>query len=253
MVDHVLQIILYGFIQLEASQPQFVKTSLEFPSVLTVWSKASWIDFDRSWLSFHDCIFLNIIHGELCNRHYRPRQPLYDAVKGIRYIAQGNDMNPPEPYLFPRFHCLHDIASLIIGKDVDSTSPQIYRNRYFQFLLMLKTSDDLDQRSPFLSHMLAIFKFESRFLSEENTIAILDIVDPDQEFSPTLSRHFAECNLRLLAAVYSKARRLYGEIEPQKSPSLMISPFSLTRAIWNINKGKTKTGAEFNIPYSTKT
>jgi len=118
---------------------------------------------------------------------------------------------------------------------------------------MLKNSDDLDERSPFLSHMLAIFKFDSRFLSEENTIAILDIVDPDQEFSPTLSRHFAECNLRLLAAVYSKARRLYGEIEPQKSPSLMISPFSLTCAIWNINKGKTKTGAEFNIPYSTKT
>jgi hypothetical protein len=33
----------------------------------------------------------------------------------------------------------------------------------------------------------------------------------------------------------------------------MISPFSLTRAIWNINEGEIKTGAEFNIPYSTKT
>jgi hypothetical protein len=200
---------LYRFIQLEANQPQFVKTSLEFPSVLTVWRKASWIDFDRSWLSFHDYILLNIIHGELCNRHYRPTQPLYDAVKGIRYIARGNDMNPPEPYLFAQFHCFYDISSSIIGKDVSSTSPQIYRNRYFQLLLMLKTSEDLDQKSPFLSHMLAIFKFDSRFLSEENTIAILDIVDPDQEFSPTLSRHFAECNLRLLAAVYFKARRLY--------------------------------------------
>ena len=49
---------------------------------------------------------------------------------------------------------------------------------------MLKTSEDLDQKSPFLSRMLAIFKFDSRFLSEENSITILDIVDPDQEFFP---------------------------------------------------------------------
>jgi len=242
---------LYRYIQLEASQPRFVKTSHEFPSVLTVWRKASWVDFDRSWLSFHDCIFLNVIYDELRNRHYRPTQPLYDAVKGIRYIARGNDMNPPESYLFAQFHCLRDLSSSIIGKDVNSTSPQTYRNRYFQFLLTHKNSNDLDSRSPFLSSMLAIFRFDSRFLSEENTIAILDTINPDHEFSPTLATHFAECNLRLLAAVYSKARRLH-ESEAQKSPPLMISPFSLTRAIWSLKKGEIQTGAKFDILSTTK-
>ena len=242
---------LYRFIQLEASQPRFVKTSHEIPSVLTVWCKPSWIDFDRSWLSFHDCIFLNIMNGELHNRHYRPTQPLYDAVRGIQYIARGNDMNPREPYLFAQFHCLHDISSSIVGKDVNSTSPQTYRNKYLQFLLTLKSSNDLDQKSPFLSHMLSIFKFDSRFLSEENTIAILDIVDPDQEFSPILSRHFAECNFRLLTAVYSKVCRLHRDSERQKSPPLMISPFSLNRAIWSIKEGeiKTGTGVRYIIQY----
>ncbi|KIM43428.1 hypothetical protein M413DRAFT_443369 [Hebeloma cylindrosporum] len=186
-------------------------------------------------------MLLNVVHGELRNRHYRPTQPLYDAVKGIRTIARGNDMNPPDPYLFAQFHCLHDLSSSVIGKDANGTYAQTYRNRYFRFLLNLKSSNDLDQKSGFLSNMLTIFRFDSRFVSEENTIAILDIVNPDQELSPTLSRHFAECNLRLLAAVYSKAHRLDRESEPQKSPPLMISPFSLTRAIWSIKEDEIKT------------
>ncbi|KIM43417.1 hypothetical protein M413DRAFT_433890, partial [Hebeloma cylindrosporum] len=53
--------ILYRFIRQESSQPRFIKTSDAFPSILNVWRKESWIDFDRSWLRFHDCMMLNII------------------------------------------------------------------------------------------------------------------------------------------------------------------------------------------------
>jgi hypothetical protein len=140
---------LYRFIQLEISQPRFIKTSQDFPSILTVWGKASWIDFDHSWLRFHDCMFLNIMDGRVLNEYYRPAKPLYDTIKGIQSIARENHMNPSEPYLFTQFHCLHDISSSIVGKRINMTSTQAYRNSYFQWLLCLENSNDIDQIAPF--------------------------------------------------------------------------------------------------------
>ena len=79
MIDPALRKYLYRFIQLEASQP---RTSDEFPSDLTVWRKASWVDFDRSWMSFHDCIFLNIMHGELdCSATCSAMKPVTTVIK----------------------------------------------------------------------------------------------------------------------------------------------------------------------------
>jgi hypothetical protein len=49
-----------------------------------VWGEASWIDFDRSWLIFHDYMFLNMTDGRLLDEFYRPLKPLYDAVKPLR-------------------------------------------------------------------------------------------------------------------------------------------------------------------------
>jgi hypothetical protein len=238
---------LYQFIRLESSRPRFVQTD-RFPSILTVWREASWIDFDRSWLSFHDCMFLNITDGRLLNEYYRPAKPLYDAVKGIRSIARGNHANPSDPYLRSQFHCLQDISSSIVGKGIHMTSPQSYQNEYFHRLLIFKSSIDLLQTLP-LSKILSSCRFNGRLMSEENTIAILNIVDPYHKLSPTLSRHFAECNFRLLAAVYSTIRRLYRENESQESSPLTISPFSLSGAIKNIKNNGDETGAEFAIAF----
>jgi hypothetical protein len=236
---------LYQFIRLEASRPRFVQTSDGFPSILTVWRKASWIEFDCSWLSFHDFLFLNITDDEVPDEYYRPAKPLYDAVKGIRSVARGNHANPSEPYLFSQFHCLQDISSSIVGKG-NITSPQIYQNTYFYLLLILKSSNDRIQNAPSLSQTLGQCRFDGRLMSEENTLAILDIVDPYHTLSSTLSTHFAECNLRLLEAVYSKIREHYRENESQ-SPRLTISPFSFSAAIKNIKSNGDEIGAEFDI------
>jgi hypothetical protein len=245
---HVRQ-FLYQFIRLEASRPQFVQTSDKFPSILTVWCEASWIEFDCSWLSFHDCMFLNITDGRLLDDYYRPSKPLYDAVKGIRSVAWGNHTNPSEPYLFSQFHCLQDISSSIVGKGVDMTSPQTYRATYYHLLLILKSSNDLIQNTPSLSEILAQCRFNARLMSEENTLAILNIVDPYHTLSPTLSTHFAESNLRLLEAVYSKIREQYREDESQ-SPPLTIFP--LSSALKNIKNNGGKIGVEFDIASCTK-
>jgi hypothetical protein len=191
-------------------------------------------------------MFLNITDGRLLNQYYRPEKPLYDAVKGIRSVARGNHANPSEPYLFSQFHCLQDISSSIIGKDVNMTSPQMYRNTYFYLLLILKSPNDRIQNIPSLSQILAECDFDGPLMSEENTLAILDIVDPYHTLSPTLSTHFAECNLRLLEAVYSEIRQLYRESESQ-SPPLKISPFSLSSAVKNIKSNGDEIGAEFDI------
>ena len=238
--------LLYQFIQLEASRPRFVQISDEFPSPLTVWRKASWIEFDCSWLSFHDCMFLNITEGRLLNQYYRPEKPLYDAVKGIRSVARGNHTNPSEPYLFSQFHCLQDISSPIVGKGINITSPQMYRNTYFYLLLILKSSNDCIQNVPSLSQLLADCNLDGRLMSEENTLAILDIVDPYHTLSPTLSTHYAESNLRLLKAVYSKIRQLSRKNETQL-PRLTISPFSFSLAIKNIKNHGDEIGTEFDI------
>jgi hypothetical protein len=238
---------LYQFIRLEASRPRFVKTSDQFPSILTIWRKASWIDFDCSWLSFRDCMLLGITDGGIPNIHYRPAEPLYDAIKGIRSIAWGNQMNT-EHYLFAQFYCLRGISSSLVGEGVDMTSLERYRNTYFQLLLILESSNDLHQKAPFLSQVLAR-NFDSRFVSEENTLVILDIIDPDHQHSPTLSRHFAECSLRLLAAVYSEIHPLFLENESQKSLPLTISSSSLSYAIWNIKKSENETGEQFDTPF----
>ena len=153
---------LYQFIRLEASRPRFVQTSDKFPSILTVWCEVSWIEFDCSWLSFHDCMFLNITEGRLLDDYYRPSKPLYDAVKGIRSVARGNHTNPSESYLFSQYHCLQDISSSIVGKGVDMTSPQTYRATYFHLLLILKNSNDPIQNTPSLSEILARCRFNAR-------------------------------------------------------------------------------------------
>ncbi|KIM36339.1 hypothetical protein M413DRAFT_31757 [Hebeloma cylindrosporum] len=232
---------LYQFIKLESSQPQFVKTSDGFPSILTVWRKASWIDFDRSWLSFHDFMFLNITDGRVLDEFYRPAKPLYDAVKGIRSMALGNHAHPSEAYLLCQFHCLQGISSSIVRKGINMISSQTYRNTYFHLLLIINSSNDLVRMPHSLSRILANCNFDSGLISEENTLAILNIVDPYHKLSPTLSRHFAECNLRLLAAVYSKIRQMYHETESQTSPPLKISPFSLSAAINNIENNGDAT------------
>ena len=228
---------VYRFIRLEASQPRFVKISRWFPSILPVWHKASWIDFDRSWLSFHDCMFLNITDGKLVDNFYRPPKPLYDALKGIQSIARGNEMNPSERYLFAQLHFLNDIPSSIIGEDVTMLSPQTYLKTYFQLL----------QRPPLLSQMLAASIFDSRLLSVENTLAILDMIDPSRTLSPTLSKHFVECNLRLQAAIYSKIWPVQQqEIESQNLPH-WIPPFALGAAIENIKKSDNITGTKHPV------
>ena len=86
-------------------------------------------------------------------------------------------------------------------------------------------------------------------MSEENTLAILNTVDPYHTLSPTLSTHFAESNLRLLEAVYSKIRERYREDEPQ-SPPLTIFP--LSSALKNIKNNRGKISAEFDIASCTK-
>jgi hypothetical protein len=236
--------VLYQFIRLEANRPRFVKTARWVPPILTVWHKVSWIDFDRSWLSFRDSMFLNITDGRPLANFYRPPKPLYDAVKGIRSIARGNYMNPSEHDLFAQFHLLHDISSSIIGEGIHMLLPQTYTRTYFQ--LLHKDTNDLHQEPFLLSQTLVESDFDSCLLSEESTLAILETIDPFQQLSPTLSRHFAECNLRLLAAVYSKIRGLYPENESQSS-LLTISPFSLSRAIKNIKNNGDEIGAEFDI------
>ena len=233
---------VYRFIRLEASQPRFVKTSRWFPSILPVWHTASWIDFERSWLSLHDCMFLNITDGRLLDDFYRPPKPLYDAIKGIRSIARGNGMNPSEPYLFAQFHFLQDISFSIVGKDVTMMSPQTYLKTYFQ--LLHKSSNDIHQKPSLLSQMLAESNFDSRLLSEENTLAILDIIDPSHILSPTLSKHFVECNLRLQAAIYSKIWPVQQEIGSQNLPH-WIPPFALGGAIDNIKKSEKVTGKKY--------
>lgn len=247
LIMHIRKFI-YRFIRLEASQPRFVKTSRWFPSILTIWHKASWIEFDRSWLSFHDCMFLNITDGRLLDEFYRPPKPLYDAVKGIRSIARGNEMNPSERYLFAQFHFLRDIFSSVVKEGVNIMSPQTYLKTYFQ--LLHKSSDDIHRTPSLLSPMLAESNFDSRLLSEENTLAILDIIDPSHKFSPTLSKHFVECNLRLLAAIYCKLRPLLQDSgsESQNLPH-WIPPFALGGAIENIKKNEDVTGAKFNTPF----
>ncbi|KIM36336.1 hypothetical protein M413DRAFT_291726 [Hebeloma cylindrosporum] len=233
---------LYRFIQLESSQPRFVRTSRWFPSVLPVWHQASWIDFDRSWLSFHDCMFLNIADARLLDNFYRPPKPLYDALKGIRSIARGNEINPSERYLFAQFHFLHDIFSSVAGDSPNMLSPRSYLDTYFQ--LLQKSPNDPDQKPSLLSQMLAEPSFDSHLLFEENTLAILDIIDPTHQLSPTLSKHFVECNLRLMAAIYSKTRPLH---QGSDSPNLphWIPPFALGAAIENIKTGENITGAKF--------
>ena len=74
--------------------------------------------------------------------------------------------------------------------------------------------------------------FDSRFVSEENTLSILDIINPDHYHSPTPSKHFAERSLRLLTTVYSEIRLLFLENESQNSKSLplTISSSSLSYA-----------------------
>ena len=243
---------LYRFILPGAIQLRFVKTSQQlFPSILTVWRNTSWIDFDRSWLSFHDCMFLNITEGRLLNEYYRPTKPLYNAVKGIRLIARGNQMNTPERYLFAQFHCLQDISPPIVTRSDSITSPQRYRNTYFQLLLIVESSNDLNhdlnRNSPFLSQKLAK-NFDVHFTSQENTLAILDIIDPSHKISPALSRHFAECNLQLLVAVCSKICQLYWG---SGSRELAISSFSLSSAIHNIKKSGNETGAGLDMLYYT--
>ena len=233
---------LYRFIQLEASKPRFVKTSRWFPSILTIWHKPSWIDFDRSWLSLHDWMFLNVTDSRLLDDFYRPPKPLYDAVKGIRSIARGNEMNPSERYLFSQFHFLHDISSSIVGAGVNTLSPQTYLKTYFQ--LLYKNSNDFHGKPPLLSQMLVESHFDSRLLFEENTLAILDIIDPSHKLSPTLSKYFLECNLRLLAAIYSKICPLQQEIQPQDLPH-WIPPFALSGAIESIKQSEIVTGAKF--------
>ena len=235
---------VYRFMRVEASQPQFVKTSRWFPSILPVWHTASWIDFDRSWLNFHDLMFLNITDDQLLDDFYRPPKPLYDALKGIRSIARGNEMNPSERYLFAQFHYLNDISSSIIGEDVTMLSPQTYLKTYFQ--LLHKSSYDLHQQPPLLSQMLAESNFDSRILSEENTLAILDMIDPSRKLSPTLSKHFLECNLRLQAAIYSKIWPVQQEIESQNLPH-WIPPFALGAAIENIKKSENATGTKHPV------
>jgi len=243
------RMLLTRLIRVGACQPRFVKTSHRFPSVLNIWGKATWIDFDRSWLKFHDCMFLNITNDELLSEPYRPTQPLYDVVKGIRSIAGRNKLDPSESYLFAQYHCLHHISSSIIGDSLSMTSPEMYQNEYFQKLLSLGTARDLDQEeSIFLSK---IFPKSSDFywhlLSEENNIAILGIVDPYHRFSSTLSKHFAECNLRLLAAVYSEIGQLYQRQERsdyENPAALMISPVSFSAAIQDINKSENETGTQ---------
>jgi len=228
--------LLHQFIRLEASQPRFVATSHRFSSILTIWGKASWIDFDLSWLSFRDCMFLNITDDQLLNQYFGFPKPNYDAAKGIRAIARGNQMNTSERYLFAQFHCLHDISSSIVGRDVSGVLTETYQNGYFQLLLTPKSSN-------FLSHMLAI----SNCNHEENILAILDIIDPSHVLSPTLSKHFAECKLRLLTAVFAEIRQPHWKSETQR---LTISPFSLSHAIDNIkeSESESETGMPFHDP-----
>ena len=125
-------------------------------------------------------------------------------------------------------------------------SLQRHRNTYFQWLLIFTDSSDFKQ-APFLSRKVAR-KLDSYFLSEENTLAILNIINPYNLFSPTLTRHFAECNFRLLAAVYSEILPLFQDGESKKSPPVMISPQSLGDAIWKIwIESENETGAEFDM------
>ena len=223
--------LLYQFIRLEASQPRFVETSHRFSSILTIWGKASWIDFDLSWLSFRDCMFLNITDDRLLNQYFGLLKPNYDAIKGIRSIARGNQMNTSERSLFAQFHCLHDISSSVVKRNVGRVLTETYRNEYFQLLLTLKSSNNLDHRTIFLTDMLAI----SNCIPEENILAILDIVDPSHVLSQTISRHFAECNLRVLTTVFAEIRR------KSESQRLTISPFSLSYAVDNIKETGTGT------------
>ncbi|KIM36636.1 hypothetical protein M413DRAFT_424302 [Hebeloma cylindrosporum] len=230
--------LLYQFIRLEARQPRFVETSHRFSSILTIWGKASWTDFDLSWLSFRDSMFLNITDDRLLEQYFGFPKPNYDAVKGIRSIARGNQTNTSERYLFAQFHCLHDISSSIVGRYASRVLTDTYRDGYFQLLLTIKTSQDFDQRATFLSHMLAI----SHCNPEENILAILDIVDPSHILSPTLSRHFAECSLRLLTAAFTEVRQLHRKSEYQR---LTVSPFSLSHAIDNIKESEDESETEF--------
>ena len=162
MVVHALPTISIS-VHTTGSQSTSIRSDFrQVPSILTVWCEASWIEFDCSWLSFHDCMFLNITEGRLLDDYYRPSKPLYDAVKGIRSVARGNHTNPSESYLFSQYHCLQDISSSIVGKGVDMTSPQTYRATYFHLLLILKNSNDPIQNTPSLSEILARCRFNAR-------------------------------------------------------------------------------------------
>ena len=129
-----------------------------------------------------------------------------------------------EAYLFSQFHFLYDI-SFIFGKGVNMTSLETYPNTCFQLLLTLESSDGLHQKAPCLSRILAR-NFDSCFVSEENTLAILDSIGSFRILSTTVTtgKYVAECNLRLLAAIYSKIRKLHQPTETQKLLPSTVSP-----------------------------
>jgi hypothetical protein len=189
-------------------------------------------------------MFLNITDGGL-DKYFGPPQPLFDAVMGIRSIAGKNQRITPESYLFSQFHCLHDMSSSIMSDERVSDDglpmPSLWMG-YFQFLLTLKNPRNFAR-----TYFSAPQPFS--FLSEGNlnTITILDIVDPDGEYSPTFSRNFAECNLRLLQAVYSKIRPLFLASESERS----LMTRSLSQAIWKIkqSENRNETGEEFDMPF----
>ncbi|KIM35356.1 hypothetical protein M413DRAFT_431000 [Hebeloma cylindrosporum] len=128
-------------------------------------------------------------------------------------------MHTSEHYLFAQFHVINNIPSSIIGNVFDMISPQTYLKTYFQLIQHDNRSWVVDSNEESLFKILADSKFGSRLLPEENTLAILEILDPRRARSPTLSKLSAECELRLLAAVCSEIGPLFPDSPSPKAPS----------------------------------
>jgi len=237
---------LHHVVRLETRKPQFVATDHNFPSPLPTWRKVVWTEFDRAWLELHDYLFANIWDGYVPNEHFRPDTPLYDAVNGIKAAARGNESKRSEPYMFAQYQCLQDISSTIVGSDVSRLSPQFYKNQLFRTILTSNHAEDLYKPLPFLDDFLRGSKFHFKFelLFDENTLAILNVIDPRHRLSQSLSTHFKEVNFRLMAYLYSEPREMMRDSSVEKAPETIISIRSLNAAFHNTKQGSSSDPGE---------